>query len=83
VGTFLFHHDIPDISLDLANPMPPILSPPIRHLLVDPLDDEAVCGYRRGPSDTVEGSYIDPGSVECQSGKCVKAANGSLLIRDV
>lgn len=72
----MFQHDIADISLDPASPWP-VLSPPIRHLLVDPLDDEAVCGYRKGPGDTVEGSYIDPGSVECESGKCVKAASES------
>ncbi|MFZ0270204.1 MAG: hypothetical protein WAL34_00010 [Acidobacteriaceae bacterium] len=72
--TILFQRSTVDISVFHANPM--LAAPhPARHLLVNPHDDTAVCGYRWRPGDTLDGSYIDPGSIACT--KCANETNKS------
>jgi hypothetical protein len=72
----LYHHPVVDISLDPANPMPPVRPRPIRHLLEDPDAEAAIDGaYWKKPGDIVdwpEGSYLDPGSKICA--ECKRAA---------
>lgn len=72
----LYHRPIVDISLDPANPMPPVRPRPVRHLLDRPEAEVAIDGiYRKAPGDIVDwpaGSYLDPGSDTCED--CVRAA---------
>lgn len=72
----LYHRPVADISLDPANPMPPLQPRPVRHLLENPDSEMAIDGtYRKAPGDIVdwpEGSYLDPGSEICAG--CERAA---------
>jgi hypothetical protein len=72
----LYHHPITDISLDPANPMPPLWPRPVRHLLDRPDAEMAIDGsYRKAVGDIVDwpaGSYFEPGSDICEG--CVQAA---------
>ena len=72
----LYHRPVVDISLDPANPIPPLRPRPVRHLL-DRIDAEmAIDGsYRKAPGDIVDwaaGSYLGSGSDICED--CVRAA---------
>lgn len=72
----LYHCPVVDISLDPANPTPPMRPRPVRHLLENPDAEMAIDGtYRNAPGDIVdwpEGSYLDPGSEICA--ECERAA---------
>lgn len=72
----LYHRPVVDVSLDPANPMPPLRPRPVRHLLEKPDAEMAIDGrYRKALGDIVdgpEGSYFDPGSEICRD--CERAA---------
>lgn len=69
----LFQRTIVNISLNPDSPIPPIEPSPIRHLVKDSQDKRAICGYVRNPGDTMQDSYVDPGSVACP--ECAEEAN--------
>lgn len=73
----LYHRPVVDVSLDPANPMPPLRPRPARHLLDKPDADMAIDGkYRKAPGDMVDwaaGSYLDPGSEICRDCERVAA----------
>jgi hypothetical protein len=75
----LYHHPVVDISLDPANPIPPVRPRPVRHLLERPDAELAVDStYRKAPGDIVDwptGSYLDPGSEICAD--CARVATAA------
>lgn len=73
--TILFQRGTIKINLDRANPRLSTQPPAVKHLLKYPQDDTALCGYGKESGDTVEGNYIDRGSVSCT--KCTQIANMS------
>ena len=71
----LYQRRIIDISLDPANPVPPVPPQPVKHLLHDQHTEEALCGYRKRPGDTMQGGYIGHGSEPCR--RCDEEAKKS------
>jgi hypothetical protein len=72
----MYHYPIVDISLDPANPTPPLRPRPVRHLLENPDAKIAIDGtHRKAPGDIVDwpaNSYLDTGSDICKN--CERAA---------